>query len=1057
VNFAADETSRTITIAASGDLVAEPDETFTVALSNASGNAQITASEAAGTITNDDTALSIAAADAVKPEGDAGIAALTFTLTRTGVTTGATTVDYAVTGSGSNPADAVDFGGTLPTGQVSFAADETSKTITIEVSGDVTVEPDEGFTVTLSNASGNVQIATAEGAGTITNDDTALSIAATDAVKPEGNSGMTALTFTVTRTGVTAGSTTVDYTVTGSGASAADAVDFGGTLPSGQVSFAADEASRTITIEVSGDVEVEPDEGFAVTLSNPSGDAQITTSEAAGTIANDDADVVLTMNPQTVPEDGSTNLAYTFTRTGATSEALTVHFSVGGSATLDADYVSSGAATFSATTGTVTFAAGNNTTVLTVDPVSDTTVEPDETVVLALTPASGYNVAVPSAATGTIANDDAEVRLAVTPLVVTEDGATNLLYTFTRSGATSGPLTVNFAVGGTAAFNTDYTQTGAATFTATSGTLAFSSGSSTATVSINPAADSLVEPAESAILTLGSGSGYTVAGSSVATGTISNDDQATLTIEVTKQASEDATDGELTVTTNKRFQYPVTLNLGVGGSATAGTDYVAPGPTVTFPANRDSIAIPVTVIGDNVVEPPETLTVTLTGTDDPAVTIAPANNAATVTIGDNDTAAVSFASAASDVFEFSGRHTIDVILTVANGGTLGADLTVDVIELVADSTATSADYSLDTGSVTFAAGSGNGEVRTIDLTVFLDDVMEDDETVNLQLQIAGGGIGDQVAVGSPNRHLVTIAEDPGTAGVSGVVWADTNGNGVRDDGEAAVPGVTITLVGEDVRGETVEIITVTDGSGGYHFREVPAGTFDIVQTHPKAFHDGTELLGKVNDVPSGEVGDDRFIGVVLEADQQGANYDFGELGLRARYVNVRMLLASTPPAEQLLRATIAEAERQEGDPDHAEAIRQQMAAEVRRVGPEVKVTGGDAGDTVEFIPASSHSATDAGRHTIELNGIARGFDAAEVNAFVLDGGGGDDELRLRDTTGDDSLEATGNVVTLLNDDFRLEAVAFELARAISESGGDDKAQEAAIDFALELEGDWETL
>ena len=54
--------------------------------------------------------------------------------------------------------------------------------------------------------------------------------------------------------------------------------------------------------------------------------------------------------------------------------------------------------------------------------------------------------------------------MAVSPATVPEDGATNLVYTFTRTGDTTGALTVNFSVGGTATFNTDYTQTGAATF-----------------------------------------------------------------------------------------------------------------------------------------------------------------------------------------------------------------------------------------------------------------------------------------------------------------------------------------------------------------------------------------------------------------------------------------------------------------------------------------------------------------------------------------------------------------------------------------------------------------
>jgi hypothetical protein len=78
-------------------------------------------------------------------------------VTREGLLTGSTTVSYAVTGSGPNPADADDFGGTLPSGQVTFAPGETVRTITIPVRGDTQVEPDEGFTVTLFDPPENVQ------------------------------------------------------------------------------------------------------------------------------------------------------------------------------------------------------------------------------------------------------------------------------------------------------------------------------------------------------------------------------------------------------------------------------------------------------------------------------------------------------------------------------------------------------------------------------------------------------------------------------------------------------------------------------------------------------------------------------------------------------------------------------------------------------------------------------------------------------------------------------------------------------------------------------------
>ena len=114
------------------------------------------------------TTLAIAATDADKPEGDSGTTDFTFTVTRSGDTTAAGDVDFAVT---SVQADAADFGGALPMGTVSFAAGETSKVITIPVSGDTDAEAPEEFTITLSNPTGGAAITTAEATGTIQNDD----------------------------------------------------------------------------------------------------------------------------------------------------------------------------------------------------------------------------------------------------------------------------------------------------------------------------------------------------------------------------------------------------------------------------------------------------------------------------------------------------------------------------------------------------------------------------------------------------------------------------------------------------------------------------------------------------------------------------------------------------------------------------------------------------------------------------------------------------------------------------------------------------------------------
>ncbi len=75
----------------------------------------------------------------------------TFTVSRSGDTASTMTVDFAVTGSGTNPVDADDFGGVLPTGTVTFLPGVSTVAFDIPVNGDFRFEPDEEFTVTISN------------------------------------------------------------------------------------------------------------------------------------------------------------------------------------------------------------------------------------------------------------------------------------------------------------------------------------------------------------------------------------------------------------------------------------------------------------------------------------------------------------------------------------------------------------------------------------------------------------------------------------------------------------------------------------------------------------------------------------------------------------------------------------------------------------------------------------------------------------------------------------------------------------------------------------------
>ena len=270
LTFAPGVMQQNIRVAVTGDALVEGNETFTVVLSNPSEGASILDGRATGTIVNDDVAqassLSIAATRADKPEGDSGSTAFTFTVTRTGDLSSAASARWAVAGSA---VDGTDFtGGVLPTGTVSFAAGQSSKVITIGVAGDRTGEANEAFRVELSQPSAGTTIGTSSARGSILNDDASLSIAATNADRPERDLGSSAFTFTVTRAGDLSGAASARWTVTGPAVNGADFTD--GVLPTGTVSFADGQSSKVIRIDVAGDTAVESNEAFTVKLSQPS-------------------------------------------------------------------------------------------------------------------------------------------------------------------------------------------------------------------------------------------------------------------------------------------------------------------------------------------------------------------------------------------------------------------------------------------------------------------------------------------------------------------------------------------------------------------------------------------------------------------------------------------------------------------------------------------------------------------------------------------------------------------------------------------------------------------
>jgi len=108
--------------------------------------------------------------------------------------------------------------------------------------------------------------------------------------------------------------------------------------------------------------------------------------------------VTIAASDATATELGATTGTFVVTRTGSTTAPLTVGYYLGGTASVDTDYAP--------LTGNVTIPAGASSATITLTPIDDTLVEPDETAIAGVASSSAYIIGAANSATVTIASDD---------------------------------------------------------------------------------------------------------------------------------------------------------------------------------------------------------------------------------------------------------------------------------------------------------------------------------------------------------------------------------------------------------------------------------------------------------------------------------------------------------------------------------------------------------------------------------------------------------------------------------------------------------------------------
>ena len=412
------QTTGVINVPILGDTVFEANETFLVNLSNVRG-AIVVDNQGQGTIENDDVPPlpTLTINDVTVTEGNAGTTNATFTVSLSAASNSSVTADYSTANGTVNPATAgSDY--TAKSGTLSFAAGETTKTVTVVVVGDTLVEPDETFFVNLSNPVGGTFVGgDSQGLGTIVNDDSQFQFSSATYSAAE-NSG--SATITVSRTGLATGVATVSYaTANGTATAGSDYTSTNGTL-----NFGAGETSKSFSIPILNDSLIEVNETVNLALSNATGGALLgSPSTATLTLVDDDVAPSLSINDVSVTEGntGTSNATFTVSLSAASSKTITVNYSTANGtlnpATAGSDYT--------AKSGTLTIAPRATSATITVQVTGDARHETNETFVVNLSDPVNATLANNSGV-GTILDDD-PIGFNITPssgLVTTEAGDT---------------------------------------------------------------------------------------------------------------------------------------------------------------------------------------------------------------------------------------------------------------------------------------------------------------------------------------------------------------------------------------------------------------------------------------------------------------------------------------------------------------------------------------------------------------------------------------------------------------------------------------------------------
>ncbi|MBA4150361.1 MAG: hypothetical protein H0X66_19800 [Verrucomicrobia bacterium] len=223
--------------------------------------------------------------------------------------------------------------------------------------------------------------------------------------------------------------------------------------------------------------------------------------------------------------------------------------------------------------------------------------------------------------------DNVRVFSNPTPTVVTvanngnaAEPSTPGAFRISRSGSTSGPLTVSYQILGTS------TAIAGVDYQTLTGTATIPNGSDHVDVVVTPINDSWQEPSETVVLWLNNNSNYDVGAAAMATVNIDDDGDTIPAVYI--KAPRDfayelnpARSGKVELYTFTPVPSNLQVNYTLGGTATNGVHYSTIPTSATILSGQTNAIITIAPIDDDIVNADRTVTVTLTDNSQATVTI----------------------------------------------------------------------------------------------------------------------------------------------------------------------------------------------------------------------------------------------------------------------------------------------------------------------------------------------------------------------------------------------------------------------------------------------------